>query len=169
MNFVPIYPRFAKQRLVEGLADFIRLYPIARCKTIGTDPKFPDALKQDRNLLGQLLEALVFQELRRHASWHDDSFTFHHFQDNNQGEVDAVIEKGAGILAGVVLYDGERLCNPLIGRSDLKQIPPLRNSGNRDLDLSLRFRFRYFQQFIPFYAIDSCSCFLAIEGGRQSG
>ncbi len=60
-----------------------------------------ETLKQDRNLLGQLLETFVFQELRRHASWHDEAFTFHHFRDKDQDEVDVVIEKGGSLLAGV--------------------------------------------------------------------
>ncbi len=59
------------------------------------------ALTQDRTLLGQLLETFVFQELRRQASWHEEAFAFHHFRDKDQDEVDVVIEKGAGALAGV--------------------------------------------------------------------
>lgn len=44
----------------------------------------------DCNALGQLLETLVFQELRRQASWRDDDIRFHHFRDKDGVEVDRV-------------------------------------------------------------------------------
>jgi hypothetical protein len=59
------------------------------------------ALTADRTLLGQLLETFVFQELRRQASWHEDAMAFFHYRDKDGGEVDVVIERGAGALAGV--------------------------------------------------------------------
>lgn len=59
------------------------------------------ALAADRPLLGQLLETFVFQELRRQASWHDESLTFFHFRDKDGTEVDIVIERGTQAVAGV--------------------------------------------------------------------
>ena len=59
------------------------------------------ALAYDRALFGQLLETLVFQELRRQASWNDVRMTFHHFRDKDGAEVDIVIERGATGVAGV--------------------------------------------------------------------
>jgi predicted AAA+ superfamily ATPase len=58
-------------------------------------------LKEDRSLLGQILETFVYQELRRQASWHEEAFKFHHFRDKDGAEVDIVIEQGARRIAGV--------------------------------------------------------------------
>ena len=59
------------------------------------------ALMADRPLLGQLLETFVFQELRRQASWHEDSHAFFHYRDKDGAEVDIVIERGARAVVGV--------------------------------------------------------------------
>lgn len=59
------------------------------------------ALWQDRETLGQLLETFVFQELRRRASWHDDEIRLFHYRDKDGAEVDIVLERGAGYVAGV--------------------------------------------------------------------
>jgi predicted AAA+ superfamily ATPase len=68
------------------------------CALLGADVA---ALKEDRALLGQLLETFVFQELRRQASWHVAPMTFFHFRDRDNFEVDIVIERGARGVAGV--------------------------------------------------------------------
>lgn len=60
-----------------------------------------ESLHSDRPTLGQLLETFVFQELRRQASWHQDSFAFHHFRDKDGAEVDIVLERDAHAIAGV--------------------------------------------------------------------
>lgn len=59
------------------------------------------ALGQDRALLGQLLETFVHGELRRQASWHESAFGFHHFRDKDGYEVDIVMQRGGGEIAGV--------------------------------------------------------------------
>ena len=59
------------------------------------------ALQVNRALLGQLLETFVYQELRRQASWHEALPRFFHFRDRDGAEVDIVIERGAGAVAGV--------------------------------------------------------------------
>lgn len=59
------------------------------------------ALQADRTLLGQLLETFVYQELRRQASWHEALLRFFHFRDRDGAEVDIVIERAAGAVAGV--------------------------------------------------------------------
>ena len=59
------------------------------------------ALLANRALLGQLLETFVFQELRRQASWHEAPTAFFHFRDKDGVEVDLVLERGAGTIAGV--------------------------------------------------------------------
>lgn len=68
------------------------------CALLGVDAS---GLAADRPLLGQLLETFVFQELRRQASWHDQSSTFFHYRDRDGAEVDIVIERGTRALAGV--------------------------------------------------------------------
>ena len=59
------------------------------------------ALLANRPLLGQLLETFVFGELRRQASWHEAPTAFFHFRDRDGVEVDLVLERGAGMIAGV--------------------------------------------------------------------
>lgn len=68
------------------------------CALLGMDAA---ALTVDRGLLGQLLETFVFQELRRHASWHDEPIAFHHFRDKDGAEVDIVLEQSGQRVAGV--------------------------------------------------------------------
>lgn len=68
------------------------------CALLGLDR---DALREDRTMLGHLLETFVFQELRRQASWHEDALSLHHFRDKDGVEVDIVIERGARDVAGV--------------------------------------------------------------------
>ncbi|MCB1842571.1 MAG: ATP-binding protein [Halioglobus sp.] len=58
-------------------------------------------LQADRAQLGPLLETFVYQELRRLASWHSQHHDFFHFRDRDQVEVDIVLERGGGQLAGV--------------------------------------------------------------------
>ena len=59
------------------------------------------SLKADRALLGQLLETFAFQELRRQASCHPAPVAFFHFRDKDGVEVDIVLERGPGSVAGV--------------------------------------------------------------------
>jgi hypothetical protein len=68
------------------------------CALLGMDAA---ALSADRTLLGQLLETFVFQELRRQASWHEESLAFFHYRDRDGTEVDIVIERGARAVAGI--------------------------------------------------------------------
>lgn len=65
----------------------------------------PD-LQADRTLLGSLMETLVFQELRRLASWHDEAHSFFHYRDKDGAEVNIVIERGVAALAGVEVKAG---------------------------------------------------------------
>lgn len=60
-----------------------------------------DGLRRDRAVYGQLLESFVFQELRREASWHADEIRFHHFRNKDGVEVDIVLERHAGQVAGI--------------------------------------------------------------------
>ena len=58
-------------------------------------------LWSERTLLGQLTETFVYQELRRQASWAEDDLRFHHYRDRDGMEVDIVLERGYGQLAGI--------------------------------------------------------------------
>jgi hypothetical protein len=68
------------------------------CALLGIDAS---GFQHDRALLGQMLETFVFQELRRQASWFEETIGFHHFRDKDGGEVDIVLERGAHQLAGI--------------------------------------------------------------------
>lgn len=68
------------------------------CALLGLDAA---ALAEDRSAMGQLLETFVYQELRRQASWRDDEIRFYHLRDKDGNEVDIVLERGAGQIAGV--------------------------------------------------------------------
>jgi uncharacterized protein len=93
-------------------------------------------LWNDRAVFGRLLETFIYQELRRQASWHEETIVFSHFRDKDKVEIDFVLESGNHItgievkasatvtgddfkglrklqdavqerfVAGVVLYDG---------------------------------------------------------------
>lgn len=73
------------------------------CALLGLDAA---ALASDRSTLGQLLETFVYQELRRQASWHEGAFRFSHFRDKDGAEVDVVLERGAGEVAGIEVKAG---------------------------------------------------------------
>ena len=73
------------------------------CALLGQDAA---ALWQDRGLFGQMIETFVFQELRRQASGHDHDIRFHHFRDKDGVEVDLVLERGTGKVAGVEVKAG---------------------------------------------------------------
>jgi hypothetical protein len=68
------------------------------CALLGLDA---DDLLKDRTVLGQLLETFVCQELRQQASWRDDDVRFHHFRDKDGYEVEFLLGRGAGQIAGI--------------------------------------------------------------------
>ncbi len=59
-----------------------------------------EQLWQNRPLFGAMLESFLFQEIRRHASWHEEPVSYYHFRDKDGVEVDLVLES-AGQVAGV--------------------------------------------------------------------
>ncbi len=68
------------------------------CALIGANS---EALKKDRDLLGQYMESFVLQELKRQSSWYSEPLAFYHYRDKDKVEVDLVIEKGSIAVAGV--------------------------------------------------------------------
>jgi uncharacterized protein len=61
----------------------------------------PDTLREDRIMLGHLLETYVVQELRRQASWRAERVRLHHFRNKDGAEVDIVMEGAGRKIAGV--------------------------------------------------------------------
>jgi predicted AAA+ superfamily ATPase len=68
------------------------------CALLGLDAP---ALDRDRTAIGSLLETFVLQELRRQASGRPSPVDFFHFRDRDDFEVDIVMERGHGAVAGV--------------------------------------------------------------------
>lgn len=60
-----------------------------------------DSLREDRKMLGHLLETYVIQEMRRQASWNEEHIQFHHFRNKDGYEVDMVLERTGRKIAGV--------------------------------------------------------------------
>lgn len=68
------------------------------CALLGVDAA---TLQRERERMGPLLETFVLQELRRQASGRSEPLSFFHFRDRDDFEVDIVIERGAGKVAGI--------------------------------------------------------------------
>jgi predicted AAA+ superfamily ATPase len=83
-------------------------------------------LWQDKTLLGQLLETFVYQELRKHADWHDESLNFYHFRDKDKVEVDIIIQQGRRV-AGI-----EIKASATITQSDFNGLRKLKNANGED-------------------------------------
>jgi uncharacterized protein len=60
-----------------------------------------DDLREDRTLLGQLLETFVVQELRRQVSGWEHDVRFSHYRDKDKYEVDVVMERGPNRIVGI--------------------------------------------------------------------
>lgn len=58
-------------------------------------------LQLDREFFGQIFETFVYQELVREASWSFEETGFHHYRTREKDEVDIVLERGGGRIAGV--------------------------------------------------------------------
>lgn len=68
------------------------------CALLGIDA---DDLREDRTLLGQLLETFVVQELRRQVSGWEHDVRFSHYRDKDKYEVDVVMERGPNRIVGI--------------------------------------------------------------------
>lgn len=91
------------------------------CALLGVNAK---TLLADRNTLGPMLETFVLQELRRQASWRPERLNFFHFRDRDDFEVDIVIERGQGAVAGVEVKAGAS-----VTESDLRGLRKLRDTA----------------------------------------
>jgi predicted AAA+ superfamily ATPase len=93
------------------------------CALLGLDA---EALRADRQMLGQMLETFVYQELRRQASWRDETMQFFHFRDKDGAEVDIVIERGARAVVGV-----EVKASGTVTSGDLRGLRKLRDASGK--------------------------------------
>lgn len=73
------------------------------CHLIGADAR---RIREDRSLLGPMLESFVVGELRKQLSWAHPRTTIYHFRAAAGAEVDIVLEKADGSVAGVEIKAG---------------------------------------------------------------
>jgi len=69
-----------------------------------------ETLWQDKTLLGQLLETYIYQEIRKHVDWHDESINLYHFRNKDKVEVDIILEQGH-LLAGIEIKAAATVSN----------------------------------------------------------
>jgi predicted AAA+ superfamily ATPase len=60
-----------------------------------------DRLMHDRVALGALLETFVFAEIMKLMTWSDLQLAVYHFRDQDKNEVDLVLERDDGMVAGI--------------------------------------------------------------------
>ncbi len=90
------------------------------CTLLGIDAA---GLWKDRTLLGQ---TFGYQELRRHASWHDGEIRFSHYYERDGAEVDFVLERGSGQIAGV-----EVKASATVTAADFRGLRKLKEAAGR--------------------------------------
>ena len=89
------------------------------CHLVGTDAQ---RLSADRSLLGRMLETFVVGELRKQLSWADPHTTLYHFRTAAGAEVDVLLEKADGTVAGV-----EVKASATVAASDFAALKELRD------------------------------------------
>lgn len=88
------------------------------CHLIGTEAR---RLHDDRSLLGKMLESWVVGELRKQLSWSAPRTALYHFRTAAGSEVDIILEKPDGSVAGV-----EVKASATVGASDFAALQELR-------------------------------------------
>ena len=58
-------------------------------------------IKNDRRLLGPLLETFVYAELMKLSAWYEGRLHFSHYRDKQKNEVDIVIQNQRGQIVGI--------------------------------------------------------------------
>ena len=61
----------------------------------------PTQIEKDRTKFGATLEAFVFGEIKKLASWSDQHYFFSHFRNKDGNEVDLVVENLRGEIVGI--------------------------------------------------------------------
>ncbi len=93
------------------------------CHLVGADAR---RLRVDRSLLGRLLETFVVSELRKQISWTDPRTRLHHLRTAAGSEVDAVLERADGTVAGI-----EVKASATAGPADFAALRALRDQLGR--------------------------------------
>jgi len=89
------------------------------CHLIGADAgRFND----DRALLGRMMETFVVGELRKQLSWTDPRTSLYHFRTATGSEVDIVLERADGSVAGIEIKAGVT-----VGAADFAALQALRD------------------------------------------
>ena len=83
-------------------------------------------LREDRDLLGRLLETFVVGELRKQVSWTEPQTALCHFRTSAGSEVDVVLERPDGTVAGV-----EVKASATVGAADFAALQTLRDQLGR--------------------------------------
>jgi predicted AAA+ superfamily ATPase len=89
------------------------------CHLVGANARRP---AEDRPLFGRMLETFVVGELRKQLSWTAPQTALHHFRTASGSEVDVVLEKPDGTVAGV-----EVKASASVAASDFAALQELRN------------------------------------------
>ena len=79
------------------------LEPILACHLMVTDARW---LNDDRSLPGRMLESFVVGELRKQLSWADPRTALSHYRTAAGSEVDVLLEKADGTVAGLEIKAG---------------------------------------------------------------
>ena len=93
------------------------------CHVLGVDA---DRLHADRSLLGRILESFVVGELRKQLSWAAPGTALQHFRTASGSEVDVVLERPDGSVAGV-----EVKARATVGPADFAALAGLRDQLGR--------------------------------------
>jgi hypothetical protein len=86
----------------------------------------------ERALFGPLLEVFAFSEILKQASWLDGTYTFSHYRDKDQDEVDIVIEDESASLVGI-----EVKAAATVNGGDFKGLRKLASASRDALKLGL--------------------------------
>jgi uncharacterized protein len=92
----------------------------------------PHALAQDRMRLGPLAETFVFSELLKLSAASDEPFSFFHYRDKDQTEVDIVVESANAEIVGVEVKSGHT-----VQAADFRGLTRLRDAGAEQFRLGV--------------------------------
>lgn len=93
------------------------------CHLLGADSA---RFQQDSSLLGRVVESFVAVELLKQASWSAEPVSLYHYCTAAGSEVDMIIEKADGTVAGV-----EVKCSSTVGAGDFTGLQGLRDQLGR--------------------------------------
>lgn len=91
-----------------------------------------EKIKRDPRLLGGILENYVLCELRRLASWREETLYFSHYRDKDQVEVDIILETLAGDVFGI-----EVKASATLRKSDFHGLEKLKKAAGKNFRMGL--------------------------------